>query len=137
MNHHFCKAISGGKEIRVVFLDISKVFDRVWNTGLIYKLHRCGIKCKLLASFMDYLKYRVKRVIIKGQYSEWLKVLAGVPQVSVLGPLLFLIFINNLTNLMEHCTIRMFADDICLFISVLIKGGVLQKHQDTAFTKNV
>ena len=59
MYHHFCKGISGGKEIRVVLLDISNAFDRVWHKVLIYKLHTCGIKGKLLAWFMDYLKDRV------------------------------------------------------------------------------
>ncbi len=116
--HHFCKAVSDGKEIRVVFLDIKKAFDRVWHRGLIFKLERCGISGKLLHWFADYLKDRVQRVILKGQYSKWLKIVAGVPQGSVLGPLLFLIFINDLTSVIDFCDIRMFADDTSLFITV-------------------
>ena len=85
MYHQFCKAISGGKEIWVVFMDISKAFDRVRHRGLIYTLHKCGHKGKLLALFMEYLKDRVQKAIIKGQYSEWLNILACVPQGSVLG----------------------------------------------------
>jgi hypothetical protein len=116
--HQFCKAVSEGKEIRVVFLDISKAFDRVWHKGLIYKLQKAGIKGRLLHWFIDYLHERFQRVIIKGEFSEWLRIVAGVPQGSVLGPLLFLIFINDITNVIEHCNIRMFADDTCLFVTV-------------------
>ena len=118
MYHYFCKEVSDGKEIRVVFLDISKAFDRVWHGGLCHKLQKCGIRGNLLSWFSDYLSDRAQRVVIKGQYSEWLTLNAGVPQGSVLGPLLFLVFINDLAYVVRHCQIRMFADDTCLFISV-------------------
>jgi hypothetical protein len=114
----FCRAVSHGKDIRVVFLDISKAFDRVWHTGLLHKLRKHGIKGKLLAWFMDYLKDRQQRVIINGVASSWGNIEAGVPQGSVLGPLLFLIFINDITHVIRNCKIRLFADDTCLFIEV-------------------
>jgi hypothetical protein len=114
----FCRAVSHGKDIRVVFLDISKAFDRVWHAGLLYKLKKHGIKGRLLAWFMDYLKDRQQRVIINGVASQWGNIEAGVPQGSVLGPLLFLIFINDITNTIKNCKIRLFADDTCLFIEV-------------------
>ena len=116
--HIFNQHVSDGKEIRVVFLDIQKAFDCVWKKGLIYKLQNYGIKGKLLAWFVDYLGNRMQRVILNGQYSEWSTLKAGVPQGSVLGPLLFLIFINDITFVIEHCKIRLFADDTCLFITV-------------------
>jgi hypothetical protein len=121
----FCKAVSQGKDIRVVFLDISKAFDRVWHAGLLYKLKQHGIKGRLLAWIMDYLRDRQQRVIINGTTSPWGKIEAGVPQGSVLGPLLFLIFINDITHVIKNCKIRLFADDTCLFIEV-------DNHQDTA-----
>jgi hypothetical protein len=118
MYHAFCKAISDGKEVRIVFLDISKAFDRVWHKGLIWKLHRIGIRGKLLSWIENYLKERYQRVIINGQQSDWTRIIAGVPQGSVLGPLLFLVFINDITSVINHCSIRLFADDTCLFITV-------------------
>jgi hypothetical protein len=114
----FCRAVNDGKEIRVVFLDISKAFDRVWHRGLMYKLKGCGIRGKLLDWLKDYLTDRQQRVIINGEFSEWGDIEAGVPQGSVLGPLLFLIFINDITYVIRHCKIRLFADDTCLYIEV-------------------
>jgi hypothetical protein len=114
----FCKAVSKGKDIRVVFLDISKAFDRVWHEGLIYKLEGHGIRGKLLKWLVSYLQDRQQRVIINGSKSEWASIKAGVPQGSVLGPLLFLIFINDITHVIKHCKIRLFADDTCLYIEV-------------------
>ena len=80
--HHFCKAVSDGKEIRVVFLDISKAFDRVWHKGLLYKLKKWGIGGPLLEWFESYLFGRLQRVLVNGQKSTFLKILAGVPQGS-------------------------------------------------------
>ena len=116
--HLFCSSIDKNKEIRVVFLDISKAFDRVWHRGLIHKLQKAGINGNILNWFIDYLKDRQQRVVINGQYSSWKNVKAGVPQGSVLGPLLFLIHINDISNVVQHCKIRLFADDTCLFIEV-------------------
>ena len=65
----FCKAVNSGKEIRVVFLDISKAFDRVWHKGLLFKLKSCGITGKLLEWLKDYLTDRQQRVIINGDHS--------------------------------------------------------------------
>ena len=113
--HEFCKAVDDGKEIRVVFLDISKAFDKVWHRGLIHKLKKYGIHGRLLEGFEDYLKDHLQRVIINCQFSEWVKILAGVPQGSVLGPLLFLIFIDDIVHVVSHSRIRLFADDTCLF----------------------
>ena len=116
--HKFCEALDKNKEIRVVFLDISKAFDRIWHKGLIFKLHECGIRGRMLNWFIDYLKGRQQRVIINGTSSPWGYVQAGVPQGSVLGPLLFLIYINDLTSAIKNCNIRLFADDTCLFLEV-------------------
>ena len=101
-----------------MFLDISKAFDRVWHKGLLQKLKQFGIQGRLLKWFENYLKDRFQRVIINGQVSDWIKLLFGVPQGSVLGPLLFLVFIDDVARSVNYCNIRMFADDTCLFITV-------------------
>jgi hypothetical protein len=116
--HKFCSAVEENKEIRVIFLDISKAFDKVWHKGLIFKLKQSGIGGSLLDWFENYLKDHLQRVVINGQASKWGQICAGVPQGSVLGPLLFLLFINDITHVVNNCNIRLFADDTCLFIEV-------------------
>ena len=85
---------------------------------MVYKLKKWGISDKLLEWLSDYLTFRVQRVVVNGQKSPWSDITAGVPQGSVLGPLLFLVYINDITNVMKNCKIRIFADDTCLYIEV-------------------
>ena len=117
--HELCRAVDNGKEVRIICLDISKAFKMVWHKGLLFKLKRTGIGGKLLGWFTDYLKDRYQRVVINGQQSKWKEIKAGVPQGSVLGSILFLIFIDNIVHVIRHCKICMFAvADTCLFIEV-------------------
>ena len=101
-------------DTRGVFLDISKAFDRVWHKGLIFKLKSYGIVGSLLCLLDDFLSERFQRVVLSGKASAWKKILAGVPQGSILGPLLFLIFINDLPDGLESVS-KIFADDTSLF----------------------
>ena len=84
-------------EVRGIFLDISKDFDRVWHYGLIHKIKSLGISDTLLKLIENFLSNRYQRVVLNGQSSSWVKVSAGVPQGSILGSLFFLIYINNLS----------------------------------------
>ena len=99
---------------QAIFFDISKAFDRVWHRGLIHKLEAMGIRGSLLNWFRDYLSDRKQAVVIKGKKSNFSNISAGVPQGSVLGPLLFLIFINDII-LDIQSTIKLFADDTSMY----------------------
>ena len=101
-------------EVRGVFLDISKAFDKVWHDGLIYKLKRNRITGDLLRLIESFLLDRYQRVVLNGQTSNLNKIKAGVPQGSMLGPLLFLIYINDLPSELR-CSAKLFADDTSLF----------------------
>ena len=104
-------------QTRSVYLDMSKAFDKVWHDGLIFKLDQNGVTGNLLELIRDYLNGREQRVVLNGSYSEWGPIKSGVPQGSVLGPLLFLVYINDLEKGIKS-SIRFFADDTSLFSTV-------------------
>ena len=85
----FSEALDSGKEVRAVFCDISKAFDRVWHAGLLHKLEAAGVTKEVLNWFANYLLDRKQRVVLPGVTSDWVSIKAGVPQGSILGPLLF------------------------------------------------
>ena len=101
-------------EVRSIFLDISKAFDKVWHEGLLYKLKSFGISENLLNLIKHYLTNRSQRVLLNGQCSNWQPILARVPQRSILGPLLFLIYINDLPDGLKS-NVKLFADNTSLF----------------------
>ena len=104
-------------ETRAVFLDISKAFDKVWHRGLIHKLESIGISGNLLNLMESFLSERYQRVLNNGQSSEWASIKAGVPQGSILGPLLFLIYINDFSDGIIS-NVKLFADDTSIFSTI-------------------
>lgn len=113
----FSKSLDNNKEIRVVFCDISKAFDKVWHRGLLFKLRQAGLSGNIIDWFADYLSNRWQRVCVRGHCSSWKQISAGVPQGSILGPILFLIYINDIVQ--DVCSnIRLFADDTSLYVIV-------------------
>ena len=108
-------ALDSGEEVRVVFCDIKKAFDRVLHAGLIYKLKTAGISGSLLKWFLSYLADRRQKVVLPGAQSDWNSIHACVPQGSILGPFLFLLYINGIVSDIGS-NIRLFADDISLYI---------------------
>ena len=105
ITHEIYKSFDDGYEVIGIFLDISKAFDKVWHNGL---------SGNLLNLVIDFLNARKQRVVLNGQYSSWASVKEGVPQGSILGPLFFLIFINDLSDNLVLSP-KLFADDTSLF----------------------
>ena len=103
-----------GYEIWGVFLDITKAFDKVWHKGLVFKLKQNGISGNLLNIFEDFLRNRKQRIVLNGQTSNWENIHADVPKGSILGPLLFLIYINDLAENLSSNP-KLFADGTSLF----------------------
>ena len=115
-----------------MFCDISKAFDRVWHAGLLLKLKSAGIARSVLNWFKSYLSDRRQRIVLPGANSNWTFIHAGVPQGSILGPLLFLLYINDIVSEIGS-NIRLFADDTSLFIVVdnpLTAAGQLNTDLD-------
>ena len=100
-------------DTRSIFLDMSKAFDKVWHEGLLYKLRVYGIHGDIYNLLTNYLMGRQQRTLINGQVSGWKPITAGVPQGSVLGPLLFLLYVNDLPDKLL-CSPKLFADDVSL-----------------------
>ena len=113
ITHSLYSGLDSGHDMCMVFLDVSKAFDKVYHEGLLFKLEQIGVSGNLLHWFKSYLTKRTCRVLLNGASSGWLPTNAGVPQGSILGPLLFLIYTNDIVNNIES-NIYLFADDTSL-----------------------
>ena len=118
--------------MQCIFLDISKAFDKVWHDGLIFKLKQNGISGNLLNLLSNFLRNRKQRVVLNGQNSSWDDVNVGVPQGSILGPLLFSIYINDLADGLSNA--KLFADDTSLF-SVVHSVNTIAKELNNNLLK--
>ena len=111
------KHIEAAKEICAVFLDLQKASDSVPHRNLLLVLKQMGLHPTLLKWLCSYLTSWVQRVVVNGETSSEVHAISGVPQGSVLGPLLFVIYINNVTSLSfsPGTQITLYADDILLY----------------------
>ena len=116
-------------DIRGVFLDLSKAFDRVWHDGLMYKLNCLGICGNYYGLIHSFLSDRHQRMFLNGQSSNWSQVRAGVPQGSIMGPLIFLVYINGLPKGLTMSA-KLFTDDTSLFSVVHDSAASLASLND-------
>ena len=115
--HNILQLMENGFDVSLVFFDLRKAFDSVPHLPLLYKLKDIGLNQHILQWFASYLCNRQQYVVVDGASSDTTSVLSGVPQGSVLGPLLFLIYINHVSSLTltDGSKLTMYADDILLY----------------------
>ena len=110
--HDLGAPLDAGDKIDVIYLDFNKAFDSVSHGKLLHKLSLFGIQVPLHAWSTDYFNSRSQRVVINGTFSSWVSVTSGVPQGSIMGPFLFLLYVNELPDVLTTTTaIALFADD--------------------------
>ena len=114
LSDRIARAFNRSGATRAVALDISKAFDRVWHAGLLHKLRPYGISGQIFSLISSFLSNRRLRVVLDGKSSQEYPVNAGVPQGSILGPTLFLLYINDLPDDVI-CDIAIYADDTTLY----------------------
>ena len=109
------KGLEDKDQLDVILLDFAKAFDKVSHQRLLHKAQHYGVRGLTLRWVADFLTGRTQQVKLEGQLSNETRVISGVPQGSVLGPLLFLIYINDLPDSINHSTSRLYADDCLLY----------------------
>ena len=122
-------ALDHQTQIDIILLDFSKAFDTVPHQRLLTKLKHYGIGDSTLAWIESWLTRRSQCVVLDGETSNPVPVLSGVPQGTVLGPLMFLLYINDIANDIDS-PLRMFADDCLLYGIINSREDTIQLQQD-------
>lgn len=133
--HEISSILDNAGQVDMIYLDFSKAFDSVSHKLLFHKLQSFGFHSHLLNWFHAYLTGRNQRVIVEGIHSDWLPVLSGVPQGSILGPMLFLLYINDMPSVVQNAALALFADDSKCYkqISNMSDCKLLQNDIDALF----
>ena len=108
---HAGHLLDDGKQVDMIYMDMSKAFYKVNHGCLLQKFHEFGFGSSLLQWFSSYLVGCYQRATVLGETSETLPVSSGIPHGSILGPMLFLIYVNNLPDSVLTSHVAMFADD--------------------------
>ena len=112
-----------------MYLDYKKAFDSVPHRRLLHKIKGYGVCGNLLSWLTNFLDHRYQRVTVDGVHSKWCRVISGVPQGSVLGPMLFIIYINDLSENI-NCNIKQYTDDTKLYTTVKEIDDVMKFQHD-------
>ena len=134
--HDLMANFDHGIQTDLVLMDLSKAFDRVPHERLLYKLHWYGVRGHLHRWIRAFLMGRTQQVVLDGATSSTVPVASGVPQGSVLGPLLFIVYINDLQEYTKHCTVRLFADDCVLYRPIFDYNDTLLVQEDLSSLQN-
>ena len=133
--HDWSVSLSNHRSTDVAYIDFQRAFDSISHPKLIHKLSSYGISGNLLCWIKAFLTNRKQMVRINSTFSSICDVISGVPQGSVLGPMLFIIFINDITdNLDQSTTAKLFADDIKLYSELSFPHNNLQTQLDNIHT---
>ena len=124
-----------GNRVDIAILDFSKAFDMVSHRRLMSKLDHYGIRGNIHKWISSFLNNRNQKVVIDGYSSDTISVDSGVPRGSVLGPILFLVFINDLPDLVKS-KCRLFADDCLVYNEIAILNDFLQLQKDLKLLEN-
>ncbi|CAH2104164.1 unnamed protein product [Euphydryas editha] len=121
---YLSKEIDRRQQVDSIYMDFSSAFDKVCHSRLIHKLRRSGVGGTLLEWFKSYLAKRLQFVVLNGHISHEYVACSGVPQGSHLGPVLFSVFINDISSSVHHCKYSLFADDFKIFKTVSSNNDV-------------
>ena len=127
--NNLAKALNNREQVDSILLDFSKAFDKVCHRKLLLKLKHYGISGNIMNWITDFLNNRTQRVVVRGTFSEPIAVKSGVPQGTVLGPLLFLAYINDLPESVKS-KIALFADDAYLYKSIKSMEDIADLQSD-------
>ena len=123
------KALDDGHSVDILYFDFAKAFDSVPHNRLISKLQGCGISGKLLAWVKNFLVGKKQKVALNNHESEWSSVISGVPQGSVLGPILFNIYVCDMPSIVNSPVFQ-FTDDVKMFRTIRTVEDFSQLQHD-------
>ena len=138
-NDFILNAMDNKKLTASVFLDMSKAFDSLNHDLLIKKLRHIGLSSQVILWFQSYLSFRYQRVRINSSLSDLLPVSTGVPQGSILGPLLFSVYVNDLPLSLKKCEVDSYVDDTKMYLSFNVKDkdiSITDLQQDLTSIRN-